>query len=277
MLFLSTSCIKNKNILESISDLSKITNNIELSGGSFYVERLFAEFTQLSGEGKYNFLLHCYFPPSLNPFVLNFADNGDLTRNFIRGSVEYLNLLNISYYSIHAGFRHTFKFDNEILVEGVDNFSEQDIVDNARWFKKNFPDVKLAIENLYPNGGNLNSCFLMGIKEIVNFFRNNKDLFLLLDLGHLKVSSRIMNFDYIDAVAEIIDNFKDRIKEIHLSENTGNEDDHLLVFSDSIQYKIVRDNIGIIKKNNINLTIEARNYSLNELEKCYRLFNELLT
>ena len=71
MIYISSSCIKNKDILNSIKELMKITNNIELSGGTLYQEDLLQELKSIKKEYAVNFLLHSYFPPPKDNFILN--------------------------------------------------------------------------------------------------------------------------------------------------------------------------------------------------------------
>ena len=63
---------------------------------------------------------------------------------------------------------------------------------------------------------------------------------------------------------------------IHLSENQGKSDKHETVFSDSMQYLLIRDHSDLIRNKSINVTIEARNYSIENIQECFNLMNEAL-
>ena len=272
MLYISSACIKNDSIFEIINQLKTITNNIELSGGTKIQENMFEKISKLNHENtKLNFLIHSYFPPPVNDFVLNFADISEQTRTFITESMRYIKELDISYYSIHAGFKKDFKIKNEILEDGKGSFLLENIKENINWFCDNYTE-KLALENLFPNGQN-ETCFASHIEEIVKLLELDKRVFLLLDLGHLKISSRFYKFNYLEAVNLLFNNYSDRILEIHLSENNGMEDNHYIIKSDSIQYVILQKFRKNIIDNNINLVIEARGYSLESLSECYDLLN----
>ena len=272
MLYISSASIKNDSIFETINQLKTITNNIELSGGTKIQEDIFENISKLNNKStKLNFLVHSYFPPPINNFVLNFADISDQTRSFITESMRYVKELDISYYSIHAGFKKDFKIKNEILEDGKGSFAIESIKENINWFYDNYTE-SLALENLFPNGQN-ETCFASHIEEIVELLELDKRVFLLLDLGHLKISSRFYKFNYLEAVNLLFNNYSDRILEIHLSENNGLEDNHYIIQSDSIQYMILQKFRKNIIDNNINLVIEARGYSLKELNECYDLLN----
>lgn len=280
-LYISTSAIRTKDIVEAVNQLSGITKNIELSGGCAYDKDLLKKLIELKQQKDINFLVHGYFPPPQEHFVLNFADTDRKTREFIRETINYVKCLDVSYYSIHAGFRKVFTFDadRELLYEESNNkkvFVLENIADNIRWFIEEFPYKKIAIENLYPNNNDKECGFLMHINEIVMMLENFTKIYLLLDLGHLKVSSNLLGFNYLNAVNLIFENYGDRVIEIHLSENDALHDKHFLVQSNSIQYMVLKRYAKMIHKNKINITIESRNSSIKDISKCYNLINNAI-
>ncbi len=275
MLYISSASIKNDSIFETINQLKTITNNIELSGGTKIQEDMLKKISELQNKhDEFNFLVHSYFPPPVNDFVLNFADTSSQTRAFIDESMKYVKELDILYYSVHAGFKKDFNIKNEILEDGKGSFPLENIKKNLDWFYDNYTE-KLALENLFPNGQN-ETCFVSHIDEIVELLELDKRVFLLLDLGHLKISSRFYKFNYLEAVNFLFHNYSERILEIHLSENNGMEDNHYIIQSDSIQYMIIEKFRKNIIDNNINLVIEARGNSIQELNKCYELLNNII-
>lgn len=275
MIYISSACIQNKSIFGTLNQLKVITNNIELSGGTEIQKDMLLRIKKYKLKyEKINFLVHSYFPPPVKDFVLNFADTSNQTRGFIQESMKYVQELKIKYYSIHAGFKEDFKIKNELLIDGKGSFLQKNILENISWFYDNYTE-KLALENLFPNDQKEN-CFISHIDEIVKLLEFNTKVFLLLDLGHLKISSRFYNFNYLDAVNLLFDKYSERILEIHLSENNGMEDNHNIIESDSIQCMILEKFRKKIIKNNINLVIEARGYSLQELKKCHDLLNKII-
>ena len=273
-MFISSSCVKSRNILDAINKLKAITKNIELSGGTKIEENILENLLKIKKEEKINFLLHNYFPPPKKDFVLNFADTSIKTRNFIKRSIDYIKSLNINYYSVHAGFKKNYDFNNEILINGKSSFNQSNIFENIDWFYESF-NVKLALENLYPNNRN-DTCFMSHIDEIVELLEIDKRVFLLLDLGHLKISAMYYKFDYMAAVNLLFSRYANRILEIHLSENNGIEDSHNIIEEDSIQYKVLENFRDKIINYNINLVIEAWGYELQEINNCYCLLNKFI-
>ena len=63
---------------------------------------------------------------------------------------------------------------------------------------------------------------------------------------------------------------------IHLSENNGFEDNHHIILSDSVQCMILEKFRNNIVDNKINVVIEARGYTVNELKDCYTLLNTII-
>ncbi len=276
-LFLSTSCVKNKSVIDIVGKLSEITLNIELSGGSQYETGLLDKLVKMKKEKRLNFLIHSYFPPPENHFVLNFADTSKKTREFIREAVRYIKTLDIEYYSVHAGLKRDFKFQNELLhsPDGK-HYSLEDLYKNVKWFRKEFPGIKLVLENSYPNYLDTVTSFLTHIDEITEFLEKDENSYLLLDLGHLKVSSTILGFNYLNAVELIFEKYIDRVLEIHLSENQGKSDDHEIVYPNSVQYMLIKDHCDLIRKKNINVTIEARSYLVENIQESFTLINKAL-
>ena len=277
-LFLSTSCVRTANVIDDVNRLSEITRDIELSGGSRYDPCLLEKLKDVKDEKKINFLMHSYFPPPKNHFVLNFANTDDVTREFIKTAMEYIRELEIDYYSIHSGSKRDFDFENELFFNPRgERYTLRGIYENIEWFRNEFPDTNLALENSYPNNNLKESTFLAHIDEILEVLECNKEIYLLLDLGHLKVSSVILDFDYGVAVQILLDTYIDRILEIHLSENEGLCDDHNLIHSDSLQYKMIKANAQSILQRKINVTLEARDQSFEDIRECYLLIEEILS
>lgn len=272
-IYISTSFIQTDSIIEAVRQLSSITKNIELTGGCLYEKNLLDSLITLKQKEEINFLIHNYFPPPQSHSILNFADRSKASRDFIKKSMQYIDTLGIPYYSIHAGFKKTFELNNELLFESGDKkeFFIENVIDGIEWFSKTFSKQKIALENLHPNNNSRECCFLVHIDEIIYVMNKAADIYLLLDLGHLKISSTFLGFNYQEAAALLFEKYGHRILEVHLSENNGYDDDHLLIHSDSIQPIILKEYADIIKNNKINITIESRNSSIQELSECLSL------
>ena len=276
MLYISSSWIKNREFFSGLEKILSITNNIELSGGTKYRDDLLKELLNFTGNRSTKYLLHGYFPPSRNErFLLNLSDNSQKTRDFMSKSMEYVYALDVPYYSLHAGFRHSYDVKNSAIYNAQGEFFFEDMLENIDWFCSQFSDKSLAVENLYPVNGLTDCAFCIDPEEIVKLLEADKRIYFLFDLGHLKVSANYLKFDFCKMVNSLIKSYCDRIIEIHLAENNGTGDDHLYVGKDSDQYKIIADNIDVLKKNKVNLVIESRNASFEELKTSYNNIREL--
>jgi len=279
LLYLSSSSVTTADVLEAVLRLRPITPRIELSGGSRHDPLLLERLIAYKNVNPVNFLLHSYFPPPPVNFVLNFADTSRATRDFIERSMACVTALEVPYYSIHSGFRSDFASDSGGLLHtrSPKSFSLDGICENASWFCSRWPSIPLALENLYPNNGNTSCGFMMHPAEITEALERMPDVMLLLDLGHLKVSAVLMNFDFDNAVHEIFEKHGTRIIEIHLSENNGTADDHLPVLPTSDQYAILKSRAKFIRTQGINITLEAREAGLADVEKSYKVVLEALS
>lgn len=268
-----------ENIVEDIMEISEITGNIELSGGSQQEPYLLGNLKKIKEEKDISFLIHNYFPPPKNHILLNIANTDDVTRGFIKETMEYVRGLEIDYYSIHSGYTRDLYFENELWSPDPmgKQYTLDGIYENVEWFRKEFPETKLALENMNPSNNNEENIFFCHIDRIIDILENNKEIYLLLDLGHLKISSVILDFDFHAAAKILFDTYIDRILEIHLSENEGLYDDHNLILSDSLQYKMIKENAESIIRREINVTLEARGQSLEDLQECYLLIEETLS
>jgi len=276
--YISTSAIIAKSPLAALEGLFPLTQCIELTGGCDYDPDLLEKLLAYRAAHPVDLLLHSYFPPPKEHFVLNFADTGNETRTFIARAMEYVQALEVPYYSVHAGFREDFMADsNGLLHKRSDQvFTFDGIKENVRWYYSRWPVIPLALENIYPNNGNMSCAFMMSLSDISDALDAMPDVFLLLDLGHLKISANLMGFDFNEAVETIFRCYGSRILEIHLSENGGSVDDHLPVSSASQQYAIVREYAAFMRNHAIRVTLETRCATVGEMISSYELIQAAL-
>ena len=108
-IFISSSAISSKNVEDNITFLAKngITN-IELSGGCSYSSNILNKLIILKKKYKLEYLVHNYFPPPKDNFVLNIGSCDDRhykkTIKFYKKSIDLCKKLNVKKYGIHAGF-----------------------------------------------------------------------------------------------------------------------------------------------------------------------------
>ena len=183
------------------------------------------------------FAIHNYFPVPKKSFVLNLASNNSQiyrkTLSNFKRSINLSNKLKSRYFSFHAGFlldpnpKNLGKTLEKIKLQPRKKTFEtfvkrvNEVADYAK--KKN---VKILIENNVLTKKNLlkfgsNPLLLTGPNEIIKFFKKtNNNVGFLLDVGHLKVSSKTLKFNLFNAHKKL----KPIIEGYHLSDNNGLED-----------------------------------------------------
>ena len=290
MIFITSSSIKSDSILESVNELASLgISNIELSGGTRYNGSPIKDLNKLENDLSLNFLIHNYFPPSEKDFVLNIASQDDSEReksiDFAKTSIHAATQLGISFYAMHAGYLINMKppklkDDHFVIVQSkmmdreegekrmFDSFVQ--INDFAR--KKN---VRVALENLFPIESSPECSLLTKPDDIFKFldrFDDDENIGLLLDLGHLLISSNYFGFDNDQFLNMLFESYGNKVFAIHISGNDGKMDLHCQLNKDSWQLKALKD----INLNGIPVTLELRNLSKDIILDQYNLVeNEL--
>lgn len=181
------------------------------------------------------FLVHNYFPPPAESFVLNLASKSGQVREKSMGlvarAVNLCALLGAPFYSVHAGFvtdptghgTTSFIFpppespsERETALEWFVQ-STQSAMKSARW-----AGVGILIENNGCSHELNGKLLLQSADEFLEFFSrygaNHPGI--LLDTGHLNVSARTLNFDPMDFVEQSAPH----IRAFHVSDNDGTGD-----------------------------------------------------
>jgi sugar phosphate isomerase/epimerase len=195
---------------------------------------------QYSAGIKSSFLLHNYFPPPAEPFVINLASPNDEIRQrtieFCRAGMRNCQAIGSPFYSVHAGMAvdpspeqlgHPFQGAGAIpMAEAQELFraSVGSLVDCAKEL-----GVRLLLENHVlaafnaPAGSN-SLLLLCGLEDFESFDRDFPwpEVGILIDVGHLKVSSATLRFDPRRAIEAV----RHRIGAVHLHDNDGVRDMH---------------------------------------------------
>ncbi len=268
MIYLSTSCIQEKNIINILELFKKNgIKNIELSGGTEKFPDFNNVLEDFINSNNLNVRLHNYFPPPDYDFVVNIAsDDKEIFLQSINHCKNAINLskkLKANKYAIHAGFL----FDPKPSEIGMHNIAKT---------KKNFFDrsksilrmkdaikiltdeskgkVKLYLENNVFSDKNLKKFgtnpFFLTDRKSYEELKQNFDFNLLLDLAHLKVSCKSLNLNFYDEAMYLI-NCTDYI---HISGNDGVVDSMQSILDD-------KDIVEVLKKNDLKnktFTLEIR-------------------
>lgn len=270
-IFISSTSIKKNSIFDIITDLSNSgIFNIELSGGSDYSENCLKLLQDFKKTGHFNFILHNYFPVPKNSFVLNLASTNNyiakISYNHILNALNWSEILGAKFYSFHAGFL----VDPDVIELGK-NFSNNALYNRAEIlevfinrineiaFIARNKGIELLIENNVLTATNFNTFktnpFLMVDVDETDYIMQNtqSNVNLLIDIGHLKVSSNTLDFDPI----HYINRLSEWTKAYHLSDNNGIIDSNYAVTLDSWFWPYIRKDLSYYTLEVYNLPINV--------------------
>jgi sugar phosphate isomerase/epimerase len=235
-LFVSTSCIAAPQLLEGrvAEFLDNGLKYIELGAGVILDKN---SLSWIKAQ-KCQFLIHNYFPPPSESFVLNLASsNADIRSqsiNFVCATLQLCAQMSIPFYSVHAGF----------ITDPV-GFGETGFIlpypdspDAPRQAMARFIDslaicateakrlgLRVLVENNVCPQDLVGKLLLQRAEEFEELFRMlpaRLPLGILLDTGHLNVSARTFGFDVMDFVHTLAP----YVMAFHVHENDGVSDTH---------------------------------------------------
>ncbi len=280
MICISSSCVKSKNIKESITFLYENGfENIEISGGTDYYEYLEKDLFYLKEKYNLNFIFHNYFPPPKEHFVLNLAS---LDKNIFEKSLEHYKKaielsqkLGINRFGLHAGSFIDISLKNigkTISFTEVYNKNKatERFCEGYNILKKYSGYLKLYIENNVLSFSNYqtyktNPFMLTNLKEYKEL-KEKLNFPLLLDIAHLKVSCNTLGLNFETELEHLLP-LSDYI---HISDNDGKHDTNNAMNQDSKLY-------NILKKYNFNnkiLTLEIYE-SIDKIKHTYEILEKI--
>ena len=257
MIFISTGGFKSEKSINSINKLmEKGIYDIELSGGEYEVDQIEKIITEKKLHNSLNLQVHNYFPPPRSPFVFNLGSLDEeiskISMNHALNSIELASKLKSKYYSFHAGFLldpQVKELGKKIKKRSTYNreISKNTFIERVNILAK-FAETKnitLLIENNVLSSNNFEefkeNILLMvdepECTEIMN--RVRKNVKMLVDVAHLKVSSKSLNFDRISFLKKL----DEWIFAYHLSDNDGNSDSNEKIRLDSWFWPYIKRNL----------------------------------
>tara|TARA_B100000989_G_scaffold270851_1_gene227241 strand:+ start:1435 stop:2283 length:849 start_codon:yes stop_codon:yes gene_type:complete len=282
MIFVSSSCIKNKYIWESVEKLANLGyKNIELSGGTERSSSIFSNLKKIKNKYSLNFRCHNYFPPPKKHFVMNLASDSEIiyknTSALINEALELSRKLESKEYGFHAGFLTDISPKEIGKSIKAKNLSErkdaikrfnQRIIDIV---KKN-RDIKIYVENNVLSKNNFQNFnkenpFLLTSFEDINQLSKDFEFNIILDVAHLFVSCTSLNLDFQDQFRKFI-LLSDYI---HISDNNGLSDQNKRLKKNSEIFNALK-NANLQKKT---FTIEVNN-DLNGIKHTYETLQDLI-
>ena len=248
-IFVSTACLPGVQPLTSRLLLYRRygLNAIELGAN---VSTDGVDFSEI-GKMNFQFLVHNYFPPPADPFVLNLASGDSRIRNrslhFVRDSISLAARLGAPFYSVHAGFiTDPTGFGSTSPI-----FPMPSSPNEAQAAMRRFiTSLKTVIEYAGQLGIGLlvenNVCpeelrgklLLQASDEFLRLFRSLRSphLGILLDTGHLNVSAHTLGFDR----AVFVDQVAPYVRAFHVHDNDGTADAHQPVRAGSWVLDVLR-------------------------------------
>lgn len=234
-LFVSTACLPGVQSVTSRVSLyrSHGLDAIELGAG---VSADKDNLSQVAGL-ECQFLVHNYFPPPPEPFVLNLA-SGDAgirqqTLDFVSEALALTARLGAPFYSVHAGFitdptsfgTTSFVFPMPASPDeaqcAMDRFiaTLEIVTDHAQRL-----GVQVLVENNVCSPELSGKLLLLTADESLRLFRALPSPYLgvLLDTGHLNVTAHTLGFDRMSFVDEVAP----YVRAFHIHDNDGAADTH---------------------------------------------------
>lgn len=244
MIYVSSSCSKQKKIGAAIRELAEHGfQNIELSGGTEYYEGYEDDISDLKEKYNLNYLVHNYFPPPKENFVLNLASLDDAIYEKslaqLRKAIRLTRLLGAEKFGFHAGFYVDISVNEigkAISARHLCN-TKQAYERFCRGFnliKSESKGIEIYIENNVYSKTNFNTYGLQKPAMLISpeeyrELQQHIDFKLLLDVAHLYVSSRSLGFDFNSHLDQMIM----ETDYVHLSDNDGWHDQNAAFMSDS--------------------------------------------
>jgi sugar phosphate isomerase/epimerase len=244
--FISSTCSSRKRIADAIEEIVGWGYyHIELSAGMSYEADVFHLLAALKEKYGLTYLIHNYFPPPKDPFVLNLAsmDKTVFNRSYhlVSRALSLCMDLGINAYGVHAGFL----FDLEVgelggkAGKGHRFFNRKEALHQfagaIEKLQNSFPAIKIYVENNcysyanYKKYGEDAPFLLLSAADYFELKTLLDSLNLLLDIGHLKVSSNSLGRDFRAEAKTLIP----QSGYLHLSDNNGSVDQNRGVGKDT--------------------------------------------
>lgn len=250
-IYVSSGCFRTRSSNELIQLAAETgVAHVELSSGMAYSDDFMQPIRQAADRMTY--LVHNYFPPPRDSFVLNLASTQpealQKSKAMVRNGIDLCVEFGAPFYSVHAGFGIDLRPDdlgkpeiqarlpaNRIVPEPVAYQQLCETVSELVAYAAE-RDINLLLENNVVTDVNVtatpsNMLWMATPDEFERLLSdvNHPRLGVLLDVGHLNVAANALQFDAIQALMR----FRDVVGCLHLSENDGHRDTNQPVHADS--------------------------------------------
>lgn len=289
LFYITASASYKDRISDVITDLAGLGfRNIELSGGTRYYDGVEEDVLALGKKYGINFLVHNYFPPSPVGFVMNIASRDktllENTLRHIEIAMALAGKLDCGLYTLHPGFNTSLLneedrrfFESPKGNDAPDSGTKEDFYKGVGALKTMAEKrrIRVGIENFFPFFISTRAFMESGadLTEFLDRYRNEPAIGLLLDLGHLNVAANTLGFDKFALIEKVLGEYRDKLFEVHVSENDGSRDNHQVSTANSWQIKLIRENKE--RLSGVPIVFEWRNSSNSETYKRYRELENL--
>ena len=229
------------------------------------------------GQYDLSFIPH-NFPPSKEPFTVNLASQDEmilkLSRDKAKRSIDFCHSLGIELFTFHSGLRldpdiKLRFYQDQALIPYKTAFNTLiESVDEINSYAQQM-GVRIAVEDDVVDKRN-RFPLLCEAEEFEMLWRRipSPNIGILVDLGHLKVTSHWLGFDKY----EFIDKVKDRVFAFHVHDNNGYADEHKKLDETSWCFKV----IGRKCFAKIPIILEVKKLTIDEITQQVRLIEKIL-
>lgn len=271
-IYVSTYSVKGKSVSSAIESLiGNGFRRIELSGGD-WSENIYGDLLNFRQAAGVEFLCHNYFPPHKEPFTLNMASlNDEIYERTIQhylSSLELSGKLGSKAFGIHSGFLVDIKaseLGKTVVSSKLYDYDKavSRFFEGLNLLRKHSGNIEIYVENNALSISNYREFegkipFLLTNRGEYLEWRKSYDFKLLLDIGHLKVSSSTLKTDFREDLKCLSENSD----YWHISDNDSEHDLNWPFKSSAALTKLlsaavgtpklmtleIYDNIGIIRK-----------------------------
>lgn len=255
--------------------------NIELGPSQEYDEDIEEFLTSIENA---RFMVHNYFPPPQNPFILNLASSSKRIRERsiaqAQKSINLCHLLGSELFSVHAGFitdpdfgTNHFNFGSFGGDANYETAFNNFVASVKELLNMAIPQgVKIAIENNVCPRGMRGHLLLSEASEFERLLTEvpSPNLGITLDLGHLNVSARSLNFDKYEFIRRV----RGKVFEVHVHDNDAVIDSHEPLKEGSwISQVLANENFD----ERIPIVLEVHNLTLSQISSQLNLIRERIS
>ena len=286
--YMSTGAFRSKELAEIIAfSVDHGIGRVELSSGLVYQPNLLEQ-VRATFRTQITYLVHNYFPPAEQPFVLNLASADQhirqLSLHVCRRAIDLSNELEAPFYSVHSGFAFNMSPDllgkpmsqrkipehSYIPYDQAYNIFAENVMTLTEYARSK--GIRFLIENnviapAYAAKCDPRAILMASHDEIVRLMSDVDDpnLGVLVDVGHVSVTANALGFrreDFIEKLAPYIGAF-------HVSDNDGQKDQNLPFDQDAWFCPFLCRFPGVP------IVIEAYGLTWRQMEEQYRILDEV--